>query len=145
MQNISFTEALDAVLTRDPRYARDAYVFLRDALEFTLKKRRGKSTRKDEPSDVPATELLDGFRLYALKECGPMSSMVLESWGVTNCEDIGHLVFNLVEAGVFSKTDRDTLDEFRAGFDFDEAFQAPFRPLRKRLSVDAGRIVERGS
>ena len=74
-----------------------------------------------------------------------MSSMVLESWGVNNCEDIGNLVFNLVEAGVFSKTERDTLDEFRAGFDFDEAFQAPFRPLRKRLSAEPGRVVERGS
>lgn len=143
MQNISFTEALDTVLNRDPRYAREAYTFLRDALDFTLKKRR--KHRKEEPSDVPAAELLDGFRLYALKECGPMASLVLESWGVHHCEDIGHLVFNLVEAGVFSKTDRDTLDEFRGGYDFDEAFQAPFRPLRKRLSAEPGRAVERGS
>ena len=116
---------------------------MRDALEFTLKKRR--KLRKDEPSDVAAAELLDGFRLYALKECGPMSSMVLDSWGVRSCEDIGNLVFNLVEAGVFSKTDRDTIAEFRAGFDFDEAFLAPFRPQRKRLSAEGGRVVERGS
>ena len=143
MQNVSFTEALDAVLNRDSRYARDAYIFLRDALDFTLKK-RGKG-RKEGAPDVPSSELLDGFRLYALKEYGPMSSMVLESWGVQSCEDIGHLVFNLVEAGVFSKTDRDTLDEFRNGFEFDEAFQAPFRPLRKRLSAGEGRAVERGS
>jgi uncharacterized repeat protein (TIGR04138 family) len=143
MQNVSFTEALDAVITSDPRYARDAYVFLRDSLEFTLKKRR--KGRREESSDVPATELLDGFRVHALKEYGPMSRLVLESWGVRSCEDIGNLVFNLVEGGVFSKTDRDTLEEFRSGFDFDEAFLAPFRPQRKNLSAGASRVVERGS
>jgi uncharacterized repeat protein (TIGR04138 family) len=141
MQNVSFTEALDTVLARDSRYARDAYLFLREALDFTLKKRR-KSRGGDSP-DAPASELLDGFRLHALKEYGPMSRMVLESWGIRSCEDIGHLVFNLVEAGVFSKTERDTPEEFRNGFDFDAAFLAPFRPQRKNLSTKAGRVVER--
>ena len=143
MQNASFAEALDAVIQRDSRYDREAYAFLRDALEFTLKKRR--KSRREESADVPAAELLDGFRLYALKECGPMASMVLASWGVRSCEDIGNLVFNLVEANVFSKTERDTIGEFRDGFDFDEAFLAPFRPLRKNLSKTDSRIVERGT
>ncbi len=143
MQNVSFTEALDAVTNRDTRYDREAYTFLRDALEFTLKKRR--KAHKDEPTDVPASELLEGFRLYALKECGPMASLVLGSWGVHSCEDIGNLVFNLVEANVFSKTDRDTMGEFQGGFDFDQAFLAPFRPRRKRLSGISPHGVERGS
>ena len=143
MQNVSFTEALDVVTRRDTRYDREAYTFLRDALEFTLKKRR--KARKEDSTDVPASELLDGFRLYALKECGPMATLVLSSWGVHSCEDVGNLVFNLVEASVFSKTDRDTAAEFRGGFDFDEAFLAPFRPQRKRLSGNATHVVERGS
>lgn len=140
MQSVSFTEALDAVITRDPRYDREAYVFLRDALEYTLKKRR--KAHKDEPLDVPAPELLDGFRAYALKEYGPMARMVLEYWGVRSCEDIGNLVFNLVEANVFSKTDADTIDSFRDGFDFTEAFLSPFRPAQKNSSAPASSIVE---
>jgi len=143
MQSVSFTEALDAITARDTRYDREAYVFLRDALEYTLKKRR--KTQKDAPTDVPASELLDGFRLYALKECGPMARLVLDYWGVRSSEDIGHLVFNLVQANVFSKTDRDTIEEFRAGFDFDEAFVVPFQPQRKKLSASGSRTVERGS
>jgi uncharacterized repeat protein (TIGR04138 family) len=142
MQSVSFSEALDTVIARDSRYDREAYVFLRDALEFTLKKRR--KARKDE-NDVPAAELLDGFRLYALKECGPMARLVLDYWGVRSCEDVGNLVFNLVEANVFSKTDRDTAEEFRHGFDFEEAFSAPFRPERKILSKPASRAVESDS
>lgn len=142
MQSVSFSEALDTVIARDSRYDREAYVFLRDALEFTLKKRR--KTRKDE-NDVPAAELLDGFRLYALKECGPMARLVLDYWGVRSCEDVGNLVFNLVEANVFSKTDLDTAEEFRNGFDFEEAFSAPFRPEQKNLSKPASRTVESDS
>ena len=144
MQNSSFADALDGIARRDTRFDREAYVFLRDALEFTVKKRRAKG-RKEETQDVPVSELLDGLRLYALKEYGPMSMLVLESWGVRSCEDIGQLVFNLVEAGVFSKTDRDTTEEFHNGFDFDEAFLVPFRPQRKNLSTEPGRVVERGS
>lgn len=140
MQNVSFTEAIDTIIARDPRYDREAYAFLRDALEFTVKKRR--KTRKDEPGDVGATELLDGCRLYALKEYGPMARLVLGYWGVRSCEDLGHLVFNLVQANIFSKTDRDTMAEFSAGFDFDEAFSAPFRPAKKSLSAPASSAVQ---
>ncbi len=143
MQNVSFTEALDALVARDPRYDREAYTFLRDSLEFTLKRRR--KSRKEEPGDVPAAELLDGFRLHALKEYGPMARLVLDYWGVRSCEDVGHLVFNLVQAGIFSKTDRDTLDEFRSGYDFDEAFVAPFRPAKKTLSTPPPSAVQPGS
>jgi uncharacterized repeat protein (TIGR04138 family) len=142
MQSVSFSEALDGVIERDARYDREAYVFLRDSLEFTLKKRR---KAQKQGNDVPAGELLDGFRLYALKEYGPMARLVLDYWGVRSCEDVGHLVFNLVEANVFSKTDRDTDDEFRHGFDFDDAFSAPFRPDRKNLSKSAPRAVESDS
>ncbi len=140
MQTIGFNEALDAVLNNDPRYARDAYGFLRDALDFTIKKRR--KSRKDDISDVSAADLLDGFRLYALKECGPMARDVLGYWGVRSSEDVGNLVFNLVDAGILSKTEHDTIEEFRKGFDFDEAFLAPFRPGRNKLSASVGRVVQ---
>lgn len=143
MQNVSFSEALDGIIARDSRYDREAYSFLRDALEFTIKKQR--KTRKEEPLDVPAAELLDGFRLYALKEFGPMAPTVLGYWGVRSCEDIGNLVFNLVDANIFSKTEQDTIEAFRNGFAFEEAFVAPFRPAKNNLSESSPPCVSRGS
>ncbi len=143
MQTVSFSEALDQIVAKDPRYDREAYAFLRDALDFTIKKHR--KTHKSEVVDVSAADLLDGFRLYALKEFGPMAAAVLGYWGVRSCEDVGNLVFNLVEANVFSKTDRDTREAFRNGFDFDEAFCEPFRPQGKKLSKSPSPAVERGS
>lgn len=137
---IDFNEAVEAIIAKDARYQREAYSFLRDALEFTIKKRRKAS--KESPSDLSGSDLLDGFRIFALKECGPMTKTVLEYWGVETCEDIGNLVFNLVDAGVFSKTERDSIEDFRSGFDFESAFLDPFRPAPKRLSDPAVETVQ---
>ncbi len=142
MQPNSFTESIDAIRATDDRYAREAYLFLRDALEDTTKRRR--KSRKEETSDVAAPDLLDGFRVYALKEYGPMARTVLDYWGVRSTSDIGNLVFNLVDANVFSKTDRDTAEAFAEGFDFDAAFDAPFRPTRKNLSKTSDPAVKDG-
>jgi uncharacterized repeat protein (TIGR04138 family) len=126
MQAPVFHEAVEKILSDDNRYHADAYAFLRDALDATLK--RSRKARKDRVDDVSALELLDGFRLHALHEFGPMAITVLEYWGVRSCEDIGHMVFNLVRNGVFGKTDNDTIEAFRRGYDFADAFVAPFRP-----------------
>ena len=142
MQSIGFQEALEKIVVEDPRYQAEAYIFLRDALETTLKRR--KKTRKDLSAHVSAAELLEGFRLHALQECGPMTVTVLDYWGVHTCEDIGNLVFNLVNAGVFGKTEDDTLEGFRQGYDFDQAFVQPFRPASGNLSeVESGVVGKR--
>ena len=140
METIGFMEALEAITGRDDRYDKEAYAFLRDALESTIKRR--KKTRKEVGSHVSAAELLEGFRLHALHEFGPMTLTVLDYWGVRSCEDVGHMVFNLVASGVFGKTDEDSIEGFREGYDFEEAFVRPFRPERSRLSGSQGSVVE---
>jgi uncharacterized repeat protein (TIGR04138 family) len=122
----SFPEKIEILVNQDASYAPEAYYFLRDALETALKAR--KKQRRDPSPHVSAGELLEAFRLHALREFGPMAQTVLEYWGVNSCEDVGCMVFNLVEAGVFGKTEQDTLDAFRQGYDFDEAFGTPFLP-----------------
>ncbi len=141
MQTIGFQEAVEKIGAEDPRYHAEAYTFLRDALDATLKRR--KKSKKDVPSHVSAAELLEGFRLHALQECGPMAITVFEYWGVRSCEDIGNMVFNLVRIGVFGKTDEDTLESFREGYDFPEAFVQPFQPEPRSLSETGPGIVGR--
>ncbi len=140
MQPNSFNESVAAICEEDPRYDAEAYLFLRDALDAAAKRRRKVS--KDESQDVPAADLLDGCRRQALKEYGPMARSVLDYWGVRTTSDIGNLVFNLVEAQVFSKTDLDTAEAFADGFDFKMAFDVPFRPEGKKLSESADPAVK---
>ena len=128
MQKIGFAEALDSVLATDPRYHRDAYLFLRDALDFTTKQQ--KKIKGTMVRHVTGPELLDGVRQYALKQFGPMVMTVFESWGIHSSEDFGHMVFNLIDVGIFGKTERDSIDDFKNVYDFEEAFVRPFAPAK---------------
>jgi uncharacterized repeat protein (TIGR04138 family) len=128
MQKIGFAEALDSIVASDPRYRRDAYIFLRDALDFTTKQQKkikGLSVRH-----VTGPELLNGARQYALKEFGPMVMTVFDNWGIHSCEDMGNMVFNLIGAGIFGKTEEDSIEDFKNVYDFGEVFVKPFAPAK---------------
>jgi len=138
--NPSFSEAVESICQRDQRFAPEAYEFLREALDATVKRR--KKNRKTQGPHVTAAELLEGFRLHALQEFGPMALTVLEYWGVRSCEDIGAMVWSLIEAGAFGRTEQDCLEDFQGGYDFEEAFLRPFRPEHIPLSKPGTRTVE---
>jgi len=125
MQQIDFSEKLEDIVRQDPRFAREAYLFLRDALDFTIKARR---KAKEIDQHVNGQQLLEGIRQYALKQFGPMVTTVFEYWGVRSGEDFGSMVFNFIGVGIFGKTDTDSLDDFKGGYTFHEAFVAPFIP-----------------
>jgi uncharacterized repeat protein (TIGR04138 family) len=126
MKKVNFDEALEKILGADSRYDAQAYLFLREALDFTV---RLLAKPQEGPSrHVSGAELLEGIRQFALQEFGPMAKTVLNRWGVTRCEDFGELVFNLVQNGVLGKTEQDRKEDFAGGYDFDEAFQRPFLP-----------------
>ena len=132
MHEANFDEGIDLIVQQDPRYTRDAYLLVRDALDFTKKgitRREGMPVSEHE--HVTGQELLAGVREYVLTQFGPMAITVLEEWGITRCEDFGEIVFNIVEAGLFSKTETDCREDFQNGYDFDEAFRKPFLPQNK--------------
>jgi uncharacterized repeat protein (TIGR04138 family) len=142
MQKIGFAEALDSIVASDPRYQREAYVFLRDSLDFTTKQQ--KKAKGTTVRHVSGPELLEGVRQYALKEFGPLVVTVFDNWGIRSCEDIGHMVFNLISAGIFGKTDQDSIEDFKAVYDFQDAFAKPYAPEKKvevPKSLPAPKIV----
>ena len=135
MQEVSFDEVLAAIQAKDPRYQRDAYLFVREALEHTQK-----AVAKDHRGrirHVTGQELLAGIRDFALQQFGPMTKTVLEEWGIRRSEDFGEIVFNMVEVGWLAKTSKDSRADFESGYDFDEAFVKPFLP-RARLAQAQG-------
>ena len=127
MKVSGFNEAVAIAVAKKENYRPEGYQFLRESLEATLKK-RSKSKQQPVSAHVSAEELLEAFRRMALKEFGPMAPTVLHYWGISSCRDIGEMVFNLVEAGAFGRTENDRMDDFENGFDFYEAFVAPFLP-----------------
>ena len=123
-------EVVADLCRKDPRYHPDAYIFVREALDFTAKKLKKPS--KGPAKHITGKELLEGIRQYALREYGPMSLTVLQTWGVSRTEDFGEIVFALVEAGRLGKTDSDRKEDFAGGYEFREVFEWPFLPSTKR-------------
>lgn len=119
-------DLIDQIVKSDPRYPLEAYLFLREALDFTVK-------AMNKPTEGPGRhvsgqQLLEGIRRFALQEFGAMALRVLASWNIRSCEDFGNLVFNLVDRGVLGKTEEDSIDDFIGGYDFETAFKSPFLP-----------------
>ncbi len=126
MQPTQFTDAVKAIIARDPRYDPGSYFFLKDALDFTVK--QVMEDNDGEHRHVAAKELLKGFADLALQEFGPMASTMMREWGIKSCSDIGTMVFLLIEEGVFGKQDSDTLEDFTDFFPLLETLDAPFLP-----------------
>jgi len=57
-----------------------------------------------------------------------MVMTVFDNWGIHSCEDIGHMVFNLIGAGIFGKTEEDSIEDFKNVYDFEDVFVKPFAP-----------------
>jgi uncharacterized repeat protein (TIGR04138 family) len=125
MQKIDFGEKLNLIVKQDLRYDREAYYFLRDALEYTVKQRK---KAKESCEHVTGQQLLEGIRHFALKMYGPMVPTVFAYWGVRRGEDFGEMVYNFIREGIFGKTETDSVEDFAGGYDFHEAFVVPFLP-----------------
>ena len=110
-------QIVERMCAKDLRYHPEAFLFLLDALYFTV-------SRLAEARHVSGRELLEGIRLYALDQFGPLARQVLASWGVTRTEDFGHIVFALVRAGLLGKTEEDSIEDFKGGYDFTAAFDS---------------------
>lgn len=139
MQAMQYEQSVLSILRRDKRFDPHAYFFLKDALDFTLK--RIAEGNGGQARHVSGPELLDGFRDFALEQFGPMASTLMTEWGVRKCQDVGDMVFLLIEEQVFGKQDSDRREDFSGKFDLEEALVTPFLPKRKTaVAVSNGRV-----
>jgi uncharacterized repeat protein (TIGR04138 family) len=126
MQAIQFEESIAAILKREKRYDVQAYFFLKDALDFTLK--RVSEEYPESSRHVSGKELLEGFRDCALEQFGPMAATLMEEWGIEECRDVGNMVFRLIEEQIFGKQESDKPEDFEGLFDLNSSLREPFLP-----------------
>jgi uncharacterized repeat protein (TIGR04138 family) len=117
MTHVQFAdEIMDRLRERNPRFHGKAYLFLLSALHHVLQS-------LEHPRHITGVELAQGVRDLAMRQFGPLARTVLEHWGVHSTDDLGEIVFALVEAGVLVKEDSDRLEDFQRLFDFEEEFE----------------------
>ena len=91
--------------------------------------KKGKS--KDN-RHVTGQQLVEGFRQHVLETYGPVSYRLIANWGLKRSIDVGHVVFNLIEAKLFGSSPEDSLTDFEDVIDFKVAFQKPFESAEPR-------------
>jgi uncharacterized repeat protein (TIGR04138 family) len=117
MTDVQFAdEILDRLRERNPRFHGKAYLFLLSALHHVME-------GLERPRHISGRELAEGARTLALKQFGPLARIVLEHWGIHSTEDMGEIVFALVEAGILIEAEEDRAEDFRGIFDFEDAFE----------------------
>jgi uncharacterized repeat protein (TIGR04138 family) len=117
MDGVAFeSETLSRLVENDPRYPEKAYVFLLLSLQRVI-------ARLPQPRHVRGRELALGCRDLALELYGPLARTVLDHWGIRETGAFGDLVFNLLDAGVLTKSEEDVREDFDGIFDFAEAFE----------------------
>ncbi|WP_020471214.1 Minf_1886 family protein [Zavarzinella formosa] len=130
------------IVRRDRRYAYEAYEFIFDALGHT-QQMVGRKPREGEPlaeeHHVSGAEILRGTVDLARKEFGFLAKTVFHQWGVTRTDDIGELVFNLIEGSLLSKTETDRRADFQNLFDLDRALTDDFA-----ISLNEAPPIRRG-
>ena len=111
------SKSIEQVAREVRRYDVQAYYFVFEVLEWLMGK-------LDERRHVSGAELSRAIRDHAVERFGLLARNVLTSWGVTCTSDFGRIVYALIEAGQMSRTDRDSITDFDAVYDFNQAFRS---------------------
>jgi uncharacterized repeat protein (TIGR04138 family) len=119
MEAPTLQETLGQLQRRNPRYAVEAYLFVLGGLHRRL-------TELEAPRHISGSELAGAVRDLALERFGLLARVVLEHWGVHSTEDIGEIVFLLVDHGVLTKQDSDRREDFADVFSFEEVFELDY-------------------
>lgn len=117
MDEIDFeSDTFSDVVAKDGRYDARAYALLMDCIHYLGR----------EDKHMSAADILEEFRERALDQFGPMTYTVLTEWGLSCCEDIGEMMFNLTEFNRVRRDEEDTPESFLGGYDFRETFLGPY-------------------
>jgi len=123
-------KSLDEVVREDGRYPLEAFGFLHDGLARAVKGVYGEAAAAEQASDpqqrrprhVTGRQLCEALREEGIERWGMLARTVLERWNVRETLDFGRMVYLLVENGLMQKTESDSLEDFRAVYDFESAF-----------------------
>ncbi len=100
---------------RDNRYKIGAYNFVLQGLDFY-------HTKTGEKRHFRGEELAKGLMHFAHKQYGPLANSLLEFWGIHSTNDLGYIVYNLIDIKLIRKQESDSLEDFFDVCDIGEYF-----------------------
>jgi uncharacterized repeat protein (TIGR04138 family) len=119
-EELTLETALEAVRARDGRYHERAYLFVLAALEYA-------QGRLPARRHLSGPELAWACRDFALEQFGLLARTVLEFWGIRATDDLGRIVFLLIDVGLLAQQQTDKIEDFDRVYDFAEVFRSGYR------------------
>ena len=116
----ALVDALQKIGARDGRYHERAYLFVLAALEYA-------QGRLPARRHLSGAELAWACRDFALEQFGLLAPTVLQHWGVQRTEDLGTIVFSLIDAGLLAQQSSDRIQDFEGVYEFGAAFGSGYR------------------
>jgi len=114
---------LRTVLQKAGPYPLEAFSFVREGLGYTVSRvNKDVESLPEASRHISGRQLCMGLRDFAIEQYGLLAPAVLRHWHINRTDDFGRIVFAMIDAGLMSKNDQDTFEDFRSVFDFDEAF-----------------------
>ena len=113
-------KSLEKIAKENGKYNARAIRFVSEGLSYTAKK------VADEPRHVSGQTLCEGLRKLALEKWGPLSILVLNSWGVKTTRDFGEIVWLMINHNMMSAQPSDSIDDFNDVYDFKTVFKNQF-------------------
>ncbi len=112
-----------SVLKEAGPYPIEAFHFVQEGLRYTVHRFHANAeTMALDDRHVSGRQLCLGLRDFAVEQYGMMAPAVLSHWNITRTDDFGRIVFAMITAGMMTKTEDDNIEDFRAVYDFSEAF-----------------------
>ena len=62
-----------------------------------------------------------------MDQFGLLAPTVLRHWGIGSTEDIGRIVFHLIDVGLLARQPSDRIEDFDRVYDFDAVFTTGYR------------------
>jgi len=107
-------DVMARIRARGGQYHERAYLFVLATIEFL-------QNRIEVRRHVSGPELAWACRDFAQQQFGLLAQGVLTHWGITRTEDIGRIVFTLVEVGLLVTQPGDTESDFEGVYQFADA------------------------
>ena len=112
-------EVMSRIRAIDAKYSERAYVFVLAALEYCQQHR-------EERGHISGQELARACRDFAIDRFGLLSRTVLSYWGIDNTDDIGRIVYILIDAELLIQHPEDRIEDFLRVYDFQREFGADY-------------------
>ncbi|MFP4687680.1 MAG: Minf_1886 family protein [bacterium] len=119
---IHLMDKITEVALANPRYGREAYLFLFKAINWA-------TDRIGYPRHLSGEEFTRALIAYAREEFGDLAWCVFNEWGIFETSDFGKIVFTLIESGLMHKESEDSIEDFDDVLDIEKALKDPeFQP-----------------